>query len=104
MKLNYLQLFKANGEVFDGEWKGGTKHGSGLWKGPKGTLLVWYKNKNLLFLFSYKVILTLENGKQGKQMGLVFTHGSMVNIAQILKKPQILRFLLICFISIDFSL
>ena len=31
-------LFKANGEVFDGEWKGGTKHGSGLWKGPKGNL------------------------------------------------------------------
>ena len=29
--------FQVNGEVYDGEWKNCMKHGSGLWKSPKGT-------------------------------------------------------------------
>lgn len=27
---------QVNGEIYDGEWKDGKKHGSGLWKGVKG--------------------------------------------------------------------
>lgn len=27
---------QVNGEVYDGEWKDGKKHGYGVWKGTKG--------------------------------------------------------------------
>lgn len=32
------KIIQTNGEVYDGEWKNGLKHGSGLWKSPKGDL------------------------------------------------------------------
>jgi len=29
-------VLKSNGEIYDGEWLAGMKHGSGLWRGSKG--------------------------------------------------------------------
>lgn len=77
--FNESACLQINGEVYDGEWKNGVKHGSGMWKGPKGNKHTIARSlADACILLFLQATPTSESGRVGRQMVSEFTLGSMV--------------------------